>query len=62
MNVKLNEFQTSRLESITHMRVIDDDSFARSLSRLFEMYNNQGINIKYLQDECTKNGIKTLIN
>jgi len=60
--VELTRLQGQRLADITSVCIYDDKSFKLAISKLFEMYSNQRENIKYLQEECTKNGIRTLIN
>lgn len=61
MTVELAQLQVQRLAEITRVCIYDDESFDLAIAKLFQMYSNQRENIKYLREECIKNGIKTLI-
>lgn len=62
MTVEVLDYRINQLSKITGVYIFDDESFDIALFRLIEKYSNQCKNIRYLQGELTKNGIKTLLN
>jgi len=62
MTAEVLDYRIQQIVNITGLCIYDDKSLDSALFELIKKYNNQKSNIKYLQSELTKNGIKTLLN